>query len=320
MGKKHSPRRGSLQFWPRARSKKPFARIRNWSHDLKETKLLGFPGYKAGMTHVIRTETNPKSHRKEAKIQEAITIIECPPIKALSIRFYKKTIDGLIPISQLLSKKINKELRRSIPIPKKSSEPKEFDDLRLVVYTQPHLTGIGKKKPEVFEIGISGKKENKLEFAKSLLEKEITINDVFKEAQYVDAHGVTKGKGFQGTVKKFGVAIRSHKAEKTKRGAGNLGPWTPKRVSFRTPQSGKMGYHLRTEYNKRIYRINSKPEAINPKGGFMFYGLVKNPYILLRGSLPGPRKRLVLLTDTIRANKQLLHPIDINYISQESKQ
>ncbi|MDD5332054.1 MAG: 50S ribosomal protein L3 [Candidatus Nanoarchaeia archaeon] len=322
MGKRHRPRRGSLQFWPRARAARPFAKIRNWSHDLKDIKLLGFAGYKTGMTHVLRQETNPKSHQKDMKVQEAITIIECPPIKPLAIRFYQKTADGSKVLSQILSKKINKEVSRSIVLPKKSSEPSSFDDLRLVVYTQPHLTGIGKKKPEIFELGISGEdKLKKLEFAKSMLEKDIiNITDVFKEAQYVDVHSVTKGKGFQGTVKRYGVPIRQHKSEKTKRGIGNLGSWTPKRVQYSVPQAGKMGFHLRTEYNKKIYKINSKPEEINPKGGFVNYGLIKNPYVLVKGSFPGPRKRLILFTDTMRLNKKSTHPIDLTYISQESKQ
>ncbi|MDD5177758.1 MAG: 50S ribosomal protein L3 [Candidatus Nanoarchaeia archaeon] len=321
MGKRHSPRKGSLQFWPRSRARRNFARIRNWSHDLKDTKLLGFAGYKAGMTHILRVETNTKSQRKDLKTQEAITIIECPPMKPLAIKFYKKTTDGLVAISQLISKKINKEVKRTIGLPKKSSQPELFDDLRLIVYTQPSLTGIGKKKPEVFEVGLSGDKDKKLELARSLLEKDlINITDVFKEAQYVDIHGVTKGKGFQGTVKRYGVNIRQHKSEKTKRGIGTLGAWTPKRVSFRTPQPGKMGYHLRTEYNKRIYKINSKPEEVNPKGGFVNYGIIKNPYILIKGSVPGPRKRLLILTETMRLNKRYNYPIEITYISQESKQ
>ena len=53
-----------------------------------------------------------------------------------------------------------------------------------------------------------------------MLGKEIKVEDVFESGVSVDVHGITKGKGFQGTVKRFGVPIRQHKAEKTKRGIG----------------------------------------------------------------------------------------------------
>ena len=80
-----------------------------------------------------------------------------------------------------------------------------------------------------------------------------------------------------------------------------------------------MGYHLRTEYNKWNIIIGNDASKINPKGGFMHYGIVKNEYIVLKGSLPGPNKRLVIITEPIRAKKQASNP-EVKYISQESKQ
>jgi len=41
----------------------------------------------------------------------------------------------------------------------------------------------------------------------------------------VDSKTFTKGKGFQGPVKRFGISLRSHKSEKVIRGPGSLGPW-----------------------------------------------------------------------------------------------
>ncbi len=316
MPRKRSPRRGSLQFWPRKRAKRSYAYIRSWAK-LDIIKLLGFAGYKAGMTHILLKD-NSNSTTKGELISQPVTIVECPPLKPLSIRFYKQTPYGLKCVLELYAKNLDKELNRKIKISKKINEAKEYDEIKLVVYTQPKLTSIGKKEPEIFELAISGEKNKKLDFAKSLLDKEIKISDVFKEGQLLDIHSVTKGKGFQGTVKRFGVAIRQHKSEKVKRGIGSLGPWTPKRVSFRVPMPGKMGYHTRTEYNKWLLKIDNNLEKINPDGGFLQYGIIRNDYILLKGSIPGSRKRLIMLTEPIRS-KKFLQP-EISYISLSSKQ
>ncbi|MCK5630480.1 MAG: 50S ribosomal protein L3, partial [Nanoarchaeota archaeon] len=64
----------------------------------------------------------------------------------------------------------------------------------------PSLTGIGKKKPEMFEIAVGGNKEDQLNYAKSMLGKEINVADVFKGGQQLDIHAITKGKGVQGPV------------------------------------------------------------------------------------------------------------------------
>jgi len=315
MTKKHAPRRGSLQFWPRKKAKKTIPRIRSW--DLKgEARILGFGGYKAGMTHLFMKD-NPASINKDGSVSTPITIIECPPLKVVGLKFYKKDGDSLVAFSHFLSSNVDKELVRRTKLGK-SQELKEFDEVRLLVHTQPKLTGIGKKKPELFELGLAGDKDKALELGKGYLGKEIKIGDVFKAGQFLDVHSITKGKGFQGTVKRYGVIIRQHKSEKTKRGIGNLGSWTPKRVQYSVAQPGKMGYHLRTEYNKWNLKIGNNPDEINPNGGFLHYGLVKNEFILLKGSIPGPAKRFVILTGAKRPHKS--YPIEIGYISGESKQ
>ncbi len=305
MAKKHHPRRGSLQYWPRKRAKRAYARIRSWPK-LDSTKLLAFIGYKVGMTHLIARDNTATSLTKNQNISIPVTIIECPPIKPLSLRFYKQTDSGLKVISDVLAPKLDKELKRKINIKKKKAEiPKDYTDVRLVVYTQPKLTTIGKKKPEILEIAVSGPKEKKLDFLKNLLEKEIKLQDVLKENQLLDIHTITKGKGFQGPRKRFGLALRQHKSEKSRRTAGNLGPWTPKKVSFRVPQPGKMGYHQRTEYNKQAIKISNKPDEINPKGGWKHYGLVKNDYIIIKGSVAGPPKRTIIITEPIRPSNKI---------------
>lgn len=320
MPKAHKPRQGSLQFWPRKRAKRSYTRVRSWPK-LDGTKLLAFIGYKAGMTHIIAKDNTNNSITKNLTISLPVTVVECPPLNPLSLRFYKLNANNQYQIvAELFSKNLNKELKRKTKLPKKTSkQPENFDEIKLVVNTQPKLIGI-KKKPDIIEVGLSGTKEQKLETGKKLLEqKEIKLEEIFKENQFLDISAVTKGKGFQGEVKRYGVTIMQHKAEKRKRGKANLGAWTPKRVSFTVPQPGKMGYHQRTEYNKQILKISDKPEEINPKAGFLHYGLIKNQYLLIKGSIPGPAKRTIVLREPIRPKGQIKN-LEITKISQTSKQ
>lgn len=316
MATTRSPRHGSMQYWPRKRARRSYPRIR--AHpESKDVKPLGFAGYKVGMTHLMVVDNRPNSLTFNQDIFVPATLVECPPIKVFSLRFYKKTPSGLRLICEVFSK-ADKELARKIILPKKIpkniDDVKEFDDLRLNVYTQPGLTGFGKKTPELFEIALGGSKEEKLAYAKNVLGKDIKVEDVFKEGQQVDVHAVTKAKGFQGPVKRFGIALRQHKSEKTKRGPGTLGPWTGART-YRVAHAGQMGYHTRMERNKHILKISRNLEEISTKGGFLHYGNIKNSYVLVKGSLQGTHKRLLRLIPSLRPNKKLPEEApQINYI------
>tara|TARA_Y100000310_G_scaffold167856_1_gene167816 strand:- start:18763 stop:19743 length:981 start_codon:yes stop_codon:yes gene_type:complete len=318
------PRKGSLQFWPRVRSKRQYPRIKNWK--IEGNGLLGFAGYKVGMTHLTFKDKRKTALTKGQDVTFPVTVVECPPLKVASLRFYKKSSDGLKAVSEIFSQNVDKELKRKVMLPKKKSEKKpeeiDFDEVRLLVYTQPKLTGIGKKKPEIFEIAIGGKKEEQLKYAQEKIGKELTIEDVFKEGQQIDLHAVTKGKGFQGPMKRFGIALRASKSEKSRRNPGSLGPWKGQgHIMWKVAHAGKMGYHTRTEYNKQILKIGKTGEDINIAGGYLRYGNVKNPYILIKGSVPGISKRLIRMSLPRRKNKTIVEEaLDINYISLESKQ
>ena len=320
MGNIRHPRKGSMQYWPRKRSRHTLVRVRHWADESK-VKLLGFIAVKAGMTHVQFTYTRAKCNTKGYTSSIPVTILECPPLLISGVSFYKNSLYGLIKSVSIWTSKLEKNLGRTMPLPKKQGKNiddiKDFDDLRLVVQTLPeNVAPTGTKKPKLLEIALGGKKEDKLIFAKSILGKQIAITDVFEPGNLIDIRGVTKGKGFQGTVKRYGVQIRSHKAEKTKRGIGSLGSWTPKRVEFSVAQSGKMGYHQRTEYNKKIIKIGHDGSEVNRAGGLDNYGLVKNSYVLVHGSVVGPVKREVLLTAAERIKKLSKEVPDVNYISK----
>ncbi len=318
MGNIRHPRRGSKQYWPRKRSKATIARIRS-TVSSPRAKLLRFIGYKAGMTHVQVIDNRPKSLTKGEKIILPTTIIECPPLHVAGAVFYASSLNGLHVAATILVPKLDALVARRMPLPKKQTKTlddvQDFTDVRLLVYSVPQEATNQSKRPKLSEMPIGGTKEEKLNFIKSVWGKTIAVNDVFDPGNSVDVHGITKGKGFQGTVKRFGVPIRQHKAEKTKRGIGTLGSWTPKRVQHTVAQAGKMGFHQRTEFNKQIIKIVNGKE-VTPAGGITKYGVVKNSTLLVKGSVPGPRKRAVLLAFSIRPNPRFTKDApEVTYIS-----
>ncbi len=311
-----------MQFWPRRRAEREYPRIRRWPA-LKVIKPLAVGGYKAGMTHCLVIDKRPNSPTKGEQISIPTTIVECPPMVLCGVRFYKNAPEGKKTVTQLSMENPKKDLSRKISLPKKTKTwdtIPEWDDLVILVHTQPRKTGIGKKKPEVFEIALGGSKEEKLAYAKEKLGKEISLQDVFKNGQIVDVHAVTTGRGFVGAVKRFGVAIRHHKSEKSRRVA-IIGPEGYAKVKHTVCQHGKKGYNLRTTYNLQMILLSDKVEQVNQSGGINRYGMIKNPYVLLKGSVPGPKKRFVLLTEPIRPDKTMdTRPMEISYISSASKQ
>jgi len=173
--KKRNPRHGSMQFWPRVRAQREHARVRTWGPG---EGALGFAGYKVGMTHLIVKETTKVKGKAEIGNRSyPATIIECPPIKVIGIRYYQNDAYGSKTITQELSKDLDKTLSRTISLPKEQhgKQAEHYDFITLLVHTQPSLTGIGKKKPEIFEIGVGGKKEDQLAYAKEHLGKSIAV-------------------------------------------------------------------------------------------------------------------------------------------------
>jgi len=181
----------------------------------------------------------------------------------------------------------------------------DFNEARIIAYSLVKRTGI-KKTPDLAEIAIAGNKEQAIAWLKENVGKEITIEQVFKPLDLVDVRGITKGKGTQGPVKRFGISLRQHKAEKGRRRPGSIGPWHPARVSFRIPMAGQTGYHNRVVYNLKVLALGKASEArdINPAGGWHKYGLIRTHYIMLVGSVQGPQKRQLLLTYALRPNKK----------------
>ncbi|MCL6500874.1 MAG: 50S ribosomal protein L3 [Candidatus Pacearchaeota archaeon] len=137
MPKIHKPRAGSLQFWPKKRASDLLPSV-NWKPLGKHKGLLGFIGYKVGMIRVLARDLTPDSMTKNKQIIVPSTLVECPPMRILSVRFYKNNRSVL----DILNENIDKELKRKIKLPKKkiNSEEQladvekrigEFDDVRV---------------------------------------------------------------------------------------------------------------------------------------------------------------------------------------------
>jgi large subunit ribosomal protein L3 len=314
MANVRKPRSGSLGFYPRKRAKRMYPRITRVVGD--RTGALAFAGYKVGMVRIVMTDARKGSKNFGQSIVKPATVVECPPLKILGFRAYVNVANGLRAAGEVWSEKLPKDLARKINTKNLGKQSKQqlekmeklekanLHSVRFIVCTQPRQSGIGKKTPEIFELEVGGKSaKEKLEFAKQQLGNEIKISDFAKEGELVDVIAITKGKGVQGPVKRFGVKIQGRKAAQKQRHVGAIAPETPARVLWTVAVAGQMGFSRRTELNKRILKIGEDGSQVTPKSGFNRYGIVKGSYIILEGTTPGPKKRLVVLRQAIRPSK-----------------
>jgi len=331
--KTHAPKHGSLAYLPRHRAAKPVARIRYWPEVKSDApRLLSFSAYKAGMTYVFTIEDQKRSPHFGKEIMKAATILETPPMIICGFRTYMKTPYGLQNLTEVWMKEPPAILDRTLVLPenfdteamlKKVQENfEQIGVIRVLTAMQPSLTSLSKKKPEIQEIQLGGGSiQQQLDYAKQLLGKTIMPEEVFKEGAYVDVGGITVGKGYQGPVKRWGVTCLQHKGRKTKRGIATNGPWNPHHIMYSVPRAGQMGYHQRIEFNKRILKIGKDGKEVTVKGGFVRYGEVKGPYIIIDGSVPGTEKRHIRLRVPARPPTDLPETApQVTYISTKSTQ
>ena len=334
MGKrKHRPRRGSLAYAPRVRAPRPIAHVRDWPAEAI-LRLQGFVGYKAGMTQVFMIDDRKGSLTSGQEINVPATVIEVPPLVICAARLYSSTTRGLNATTDIWASELPKDLAKTMSLPKKYDQQKAFEraedlikggkiaDVRVLACTQPRASNMPKKKPDLVEIRVGdGKIEERWNYCKGLLGKQVRAADALKEGEYVDVLAITKGKGFQGPVKRWGIKILTRKTKEGHRQVGTLGPWSPPRVMWTVPAAGQMGYHQRTEFNKRILKLGGEGKEVTPSGGFLRYGPVKGDFIVLAGSIPGPTKRLVHLRQPMRLPTGApTSPPSITYMSTASQQ
>jgi len=326
-----------MGFGPRKRAASEVPRFRSWPDDEGSPALQGFAGYKAGMTHVVMVNDEANSPREGMEESVPVTVVETPPMRAVALRAYEDTAYGMKPLTEVWATEFEDELDRTLDLPAENTfeddaddlraavEAGEVDDVRVITHTSPKaIRSVPKKKPDVMETRVGGGSvADRVDFALELVEDggEHEMSDVFRAGEYVDASGVTKGKGTQGPVKRWGVQKRKgkHARQGWRRRIGNLGPWNPSRVRSTVPQQGQTGYHQRTELNKRLIDMGNGDDA-TVDGGFVNYGEVSGPYALIKGSLPGPDKRLLRFRPAVRPKDQPRLDPEVRYVSTASNQ
>ncbi len=312
-------RRGSLEFWPHRRAKRQLPRIRHWPK-VDETRFLGLLAIKAGMNHIMLIDDS-NSPSKGTEVFKPVTILEYPKTYVYGIRLYKKDYTYKEPKIEIYSneliQKLKLKLKNKHNLEEIKKNMKDFIDARALLISDLSSTGSHNKKLYRYEVAVGGKDiSEKIAFIEKWLGKEIKISDIIEEGIYLDAFSISKGKGWQGPIKRYGVAKQPRKATNKVRHVGTLGPITPHDVLYTVPQAGHMGYNYRADLNKRVLMIGNDPNKINVKGGFTNYGKIKNEFIVLEGSIPGAPKRIVRLRYALRANKKAINKPKITYIAK----
>ena len=114
------------------------------------------------------------------------------------------------------------------------------------------------------------------------------LADLFEAGEIVDVTGISKGKGYQGVIKKnnqhrgpMGHGSKYH------RGVGSLGTMLPKRVLPGKALPGHMGSEQVTIQNLEVIKVDMEDNCI-----------------LVKGSVPGPNKSLVIIKSAVKTNKK----------------
>lgn len=214
--------------------------------------------------------------------------------------------------------------------------------VRVIAHTQIRKIKLRQKKAHIMEIQVNGGTiDKKVEFAHGLFEKPIPVDTVFEENACIDIIGVTKGKGYEGVTTRWGVTRLPRKTHRGLRKVACIGAWHPAKVQYSVGRAGQNGYYHRTELNKKIYRIgkgirteNGKviknnattefdltEKAITPLGGFPHYGEVNEDFLMIKGSVVGPKKRIITMRRSMmrQARRWQLEKVSLKFIDTSSK-
>ena len=312
--RRHSqPRRGSLAYLPRGRAKSMEARIRAWPSPVsKEPHMLAHVGFKAGCIQVVSIDDREKTPNHGKQLVSLGTVLVTPPVTIVGLRGYSKDANGLHATFDVYAKDMPKDIAKHISL-KNNGDAAESAKKRLgnihsifaIVAISPSDAGLEQKKPYIFETPINGGDIAKqFDYVHEMLGRHIRISDVFETGQEVDTAAITKGKGWQSVITRYGAKRKQHKSRKTVREIGSLGPISPQYVMYTVPRAGQMGFHQRIEYNKRILAMDSSEgneSKINPAGGYKHFGFVKGDYVILKGSVPGTYRRMIKMRTQIRS-------------------
>ena len=156
-----------------------------------------------------------------------------------------------------------------------------FGEIRDVLVNKP-------RKGHFAKAGVANKrflKEFKFENAAEYTVGQEIKADIFAEGDKIDATGTSKGKGFQGAIKRHGLSRGPMKhGSKYHRHAGSNGPaTTPGRVFKGKHMPGQMGNVKVTVQNLEVVKVDTT-----------------NNLLLVKGAVPGPKKALLVLKETVK--------------------
>ena len=155
-----------------------------------------------------------------------------------------------------------------------------FDTKRENISNKPEMGHVGKANtaPKRFFKEIRG-----VDISKYSLGQELTV-EVFEEGEMVDVSGISKGKGFQGVIKRYNQSRgpMGHGSQ-YHRGVGSLGTMRPMRVFKGKKLPGHMGHVSITMQNLEVIAV-----------------IPEENVILIKGNVPGPKKSLVIIKSAIK--------------------
>ena len=156
-----------------------------------------------------------------------------------------------------------------------------FGEIRDVLVNKP-------RKGHFAKAGVANKRflrEFKFENAAEYTVGQEIKADIFAEGDKIDATGISKGKGFQGAIKRHGLSRGPMKhGSKYHRHAGSNGPaTTPGRVFKGKHMPGQMGAVKVTVQNLEVVKVDAT-----------------NNLLLVKGAVPGSKKALLVLKETVK--------------------
>jgi large subunit ribosomal protein L3 len=252
------------------------------------------------------------------------SVLAVPDTFVVGLRLYAKENAAERAVGEVYAKSLPKGVKK-----KSGADPEKFIEawkpklsglvrVSAIVVITPRDAGLSQKEPIVFEVGVGGGDiAAQFDYVAKVLGKSVKFSEVFKAGGYVDVIGVTKGHGYEGPVTRMGIKRKQHKSRKSVRAVGVIGPWHPAAVMYTVARAGQHGFHQRTEQGKRILSIsNPKDAPITPKGGFEHFGELNTDYAMVRGSVPGSTRRIVVVRYPMRPHpKANTAPVQVLEVS-----
>ena len=159
-----------------------------------------------------------------------------------------------------------------------------FEDVKESKLSQPEIGHLKKAEVELKKT----LKEFKLEGAAEMNVGDVVKADVFAAGDKVDVTGISKGHGFQGSVKRHGTHIQkmSHGGGPVHRHAGSMGSTSdPSRIYKGKNGAGQMGLEQVTVQNLDVIKVDAELNMI-----------------VVRGAIPGPKGGVVFVKNTVKKN------------------